>query len=487
MWPHGVQGMDTILARDADLGRLGGPDRSGDRAAAQIQQLSTWVMILGTVRFFCETAEYASAFLSMTSGQWPAHEALGRFLQEHALPVLLMMSWPLIVGLILRRTGGHVYLVAAAITFLVLSAGGIAHLVEGLSLRYDATLVVGSFSVSRFGLSNFNAADLIRASMGVLQLTLELAAALYAVNLAIHWRGQRAVQPADRQGARHRLRGRLAIYLSLAFLVVGMRMPFWTAYIEILNRSSYVRDLVLSTAPQAPRSQPGHYVLRPRPRTERETVLANAARLAAMNRVPEAIRVYRQIITEAEESGTPEEENPNKELLARTLNNLAWALATCEDLSLRRPAEAVTLAQRAVKLAPEEGTYWNTLGAAFARVRQWDAADNALRRSMALRDENGDAFDWFLLAIVDAERGDKAQARAWYDKAVAWFHDGHGDDEELYRFQVEAAKTLELPLPPRPESHEARPEPVPEEPARNAPHRRGRPVMDVSRQEPEGG
>ncbi len=156
-----------------------------------------------------------------------------------------------------------------------------------------------------------------------------------------------------------------------------------------------------------------------------------------------------------------------KEQLTRALNNLAWILATCEDSSLRKPSEAVAYARRAVKLAPDEGTYWNTLGAAYFRVQNRDEARRALKRSMKLRGGEGDAFDWFFLAMIDAQQGRREQAREWYNRAVAWFHDGHEFDGELYRFQVEAADFLGLPRPPVPDAQRVRVGgPAPEGPPR---------------------
>ena len=123
---------------------------------------------------------------------------------------------------------------------------------------------------------------------------------------------------------------------------------------------------------------------------------------------------------------------------------------------------------------PEEGTYWNTLGAAYVRVRNWEEASTALLRSMKLRDGEGDAYDWFFLAMIDARKGDKRQARAWYDRAVDWFHDGHEADEELYRFQAEAAAVLNLPRPPLPDAQNVRLGPVPDGPLRRSLRRRAR-------------
>jgi predicted Zn-dependent protease len=90
-------------------------------------------------------------------------------------------------------------------------------------------------------------------------------------------------------------------------------------------------------------------------------------------------------------------------------NNLASALATCPDPSLRKPSRAVTVAQAVVREAPRNGLFWNTLGAAQCRAGDWAAAHAALERSVELR-SGGDSFDWFFLAMACAQRGQVAQA-----------------------------------------------------------------------------
>jgi tetratricopeptide (TPR) repeat protein len=100
-------------------------------------------------------------------------------------------------------------------------------------------------------------------------------------------------------------------------------------------------------------------------------------------------------------------------------------------------------------LQPEEGNYWNTLGAAHYRAGEWEAAKAALTQSMSLR-RNGDSFDWFFLAMVELKLGRPAEARLWYDKAVESFHQSLPGNEELYRFQVEAALLLGLSKPEAP-------------------------------------
>jgi WD40 repeat protein/serine/threonine protein kinase len=132
---------------------------------------------------------------------------------------------------------------------------------------------------------------------------------------------------------------------------------------------------------------------------------------------------------------------------AEARNNLAWFLATCPDASFRDPARAVELANKAVELAPKEGTFWNTLGVAQFRAGDFKAAVDALNKSMELRN-GGDADDWFFLAMARWQQGDKIEGQKWYDKAVAWMEKNNPKDEELAFFRAEATDSLVKALEP---------------------------------------
>jgi hypothetical protein len=138
-----------------------------------------------------------------------------------------------------------------------------------------------------------------------------------------------------------------------------------------------------------------------------------------------------------------------RRLAARALNNWAWLLATCPETSLRNYEDSVKYARRSLEVEPKDALTWNTLGVAYFRLGAWDDALSALYRSMELRDE-GDSNDWFFVAMIHQRLGHTERAREWYDKAVQWTHVLGRDNEELYRFEVEAAETLGLPRPDRP-------------------------------------
>jgi tetratricopeptide (TPR) repeat protein len=127
---------------------------------------------------------------------------------------------------------------------------------------------------------------------------------------------------------------------------------------------------------------------------------------------------------------------------AEANNNLAWLLATCPDAALRDPRRAVALAAKAAELQPSQGMYWNTLGAARYRAGDWAVAIEALNKSMELR-QGGDAFDWFFLAMAEYQRGNKDEARRWYDKAREWTQRNAAANEELLRFEAEAREVME--------------------------------------------
>jgi tetratricopeptide (TPR) repeat protein len=122
-------------------------------------------------------------------------------------------------------------------------------------------------------------------------------------------------------------------------------------------------------------------------------------------------------------------------------NALAWFLATCPDPQLRNPARAVEWAQKALRRAPQEGAFWNTLGVAHYRAGDPKAAVAALQKSMQLR-QGGDASDWFVLAMAYWKMKDLEQARSWYQKAVRWMDQYQPRDEELRAFRAEAAALL---------------------------------------------
>jgi cytochrome c-type biogenesis protein CcmH/NrfG len=63
-------------------------------------------------------------------------------------------------------------------------------------------------------------------------------------------------------------------------------------------------------------------------------------------------------------------------------NNLAWILATASDPSLRAPAEALELAQRAAR-SNAEPSVLDTLAAAYAALGRYGEAASTQSRALA--------------------------------------------------------------------------------------------------------
>ncbi len=63
----------------------------------------------------------------------------------------------------------------------------------------------------------------------------------------------------------------------------------------------------------------------------------------------------------------------------------------------------------------------------------------ALERSMQLR-QGGDAFDWFILAMVHHHLNQPDEARKWLDKAVQWIEQAENGQlkNSLLQLQWEA-------------------------------------------------
>ncbi|MFO0841547.1 MAG: tetratricopeptide repeat protein [Gemmataceae bacterium] len=125
-------------------------------------------------------------------------------------------------------------------------------------------------------------------------------------------------------------------------------------------------------------------------------------------------------------------------------NSLAWIYATGPG-GLRDPNKALPLAQRAVRLAPDEAACRNTLGVVYYRLGQYDAAVETLERSV--RDSKGPpmAHDLYFLAMSYHRLGKAARARGLYEQALRWQKQATlpaADARELEAFRAEAEALL---------------------------------------------
>jgi serine/threonine protein kinase/tetratricopeptide (TPR) repeat protein len=154
-------------------------------------------------------------------------------------------------------------------------------------------------------------------------------------------------------------------------------------------------------------------------------------------------------------------ESPELHLTARYHQELAWFLATYPGGSpLREPGRAVQLARKATELARQEGNCWQTLGVAHYRAGDWNAAVEALEKSLPLRCA-GDSWSvsralekslplrclgksevWFFLAMAHGKLGHQEQAGEWYAQAVRWMEKNQPKNPELRRLRAEAATVV---------------------------------------------
>jgi tetratricopeptide (TPR) repeat protein len=125
---------------------------------------------------------------------------------------------------------------------------------------------------------------------------------------------------------------------------------------------------------------------------------------------------------------------------------LASFLVICYDPRFRDGRRAVALAQRAVERSPQHAAAWSTLGMAHYRAGDWAAAIAALEKGLALR-QGGDCGDWLVLALVHARRGERDEARWWYDRATRWLDEHPYANRDWPHFRAEAAELLDASKP----------------------------------------
>ena len=107
----------------------------------------------------------------------------------------------------------------------------------------------------------------------------------------------------------------------------------------------------------------------------------------------------------------------------------------------RKPAESVELALKATEYGPDCATYWNTLGAAYYRQENFQAALSALNRAIAL-DQGGTAFDHVFLAMAYHRLGRLEEARGSFTLARTEMEQSWPEHTELRHLCNEADTTL---------------------------------------------
>ena len=136
------------------------------------------------------------------------------------------------------------------------------------------------------------------------------------------------------------------------------------------------------------------------------------------------------------------ETNSDEQQNRDALNALAWLLATAPEPALRDSDQALTFAMAASRQAPEDYQVLNTLGVAYYRAGQWQAAIETLDKSVTRSPQNMYPFNGFFLAMANWQLGHQEDARRSYQASVESMDKHAPADEELRRFRAEAAELL---------------------------------------------
>ena len=238
-------------------------DRGSTTIDERLIELSSWMMVIGTIRIICGFADYVSAFLDEFGRGQVAPGALSRFFNENSPITAVCVVWPLVLGVALRRTRWSHLLLAVGVTLLILSLGGVLELTSQSMYPQGGGLTVGSFHVTRCAFLNPRVSDIALIVMGAIQLLIELAIALRALLLA-HQSGVvrgSTPEPSKSDAGRRALIGRLATYVSFGVMMLLIRLPVWSTYLGLLHDSSILREFVISNDLQRIRSPTVAYKL----------------------------------------------------------------------------------------------------------------------------------------------------------------------------------------------------------------------------------
>jgi len=130
------------------------------------------------------------------------------------------------------------------------------------------------------------------------------------------------------------------------------------------------------------------------------------------------------------------------EIHATNLNDLAWLLIAEKDPDPSRLDRAIGLSEEAVQLAPQLASFWNTLGIARYRNRDYYKAIHALSRSVSLNEDGGNAFDFYYLALANHALGYSKLAADWFDRAESWARRNPGMATLVRAARAEAIASL---------------------------------------------
>jgi tetratricopeptide (TPR) repeat protein/serine/threonine protein kinase len=129
-------------------------------------------------------------------------------------------------------------------------------------------------------------------------------------------------------------------------------------------------------------------------------------------------------------------------------SELVKILANCPVPEHRNPRRAVELARKFVELTSRSPWSLQLLGWSEYRAGHWQASIEALEESCKLqRNNQGDPFQWYFIAMAHWQLGHQEEARKWYHRSVRWMESYNLTSEEALAFHAEAAGVLGISLP----------------------------------------
>jgi tetratricopeptide (TPR) repeat protein len=366
--------------------------------------------------------------------------------------------WLIGLGVLLIRTRWPECLRVVSMMLLTLSILSVLSALAAWLLFRNSTLVLGSFQIARSELEPLTLRGVFLALAGSIQIVLEVAVAIRSLLLARSIRessiDSTSTGPAtvgSISTGRRVFLTRFVWTISVLLTIGSTHLPTTpSSFQEFLASTPLIRDLLVGEDRKVRRR---HFQSPQTPEEieqERDVqrLVNEAARLWSSKDYQEASEAYDKALDICESSKAFEDPQ-GRSNIALLKNNFAWLLVTRPDRSPADGKKALELAKDALSVNSMDGSLWNTVAAANYRTEKWQAAKDALLRSMEIR-ADGDGYDWILMALVYAKMGRIEHAKEWYEKAAKWRLDARAWDEELYRFEVEAAQLLELPDPKPP-------------------------------------
>jgi tetratricopeptide (TPR) repeat protein len=127
---------------------------------------------------------------------------------------------------------------------------------------------------------------------------------------------------------------------------------------------------------------------------------------------------------------------------ARAFTMLAWFLVTCQNRTFHRPAEALTLVNKALEQDPRNGDSLCTRGIALYRLRRYHEAIDTLKEALG-RPLADDCQLCLFLAMACWQLSREAEARDWYRRALrAMAETENSDRMSRGRFRAEAEEVM---------------------------------------------